>query len=86
MNYDECNTKMQELEQLFEVDPGTALKSMTDLYSDASNAMNHEVCDAIGLWMQHEMKQSLREYLVKKSEDLEALARIYRGWLESSLN
>ena len=86
MNYDECSAKMQELEQLFKRDPDTALKSMADLYSDASNARNHEVCDAIGLWMQNEMKQSVREYLVEKTEDLEALARIYRGWLESSLN
>ena len=86
MNYDECSAKMQELEQLFKRDPGTALKSMADLYSDASNARNHKVCDAIGLWMQNEMKQSVREYLVEKTEDLEALARIYRGWLESSLN
>ena len=86
MNYDECSAKMQELEQLFKRDPDTALKSMADLYSDASNARNYKVCDAIGLWMQNEMKQSVREYLVEKTEDLEALARIYRGWLESSLN
>ena len=82
MNHDECNAKMQELERLFKTDPDTALKSMVDLWEDASSARNHEVCDAIGLWVQGEMRQSLREYLVKKSEDLEALARYYRGLLE----
>ena len=82
MNHDECNAKMQELEQLFKNDPDTALMSMIDLYDDAGNAMNHEVCDAIGVWVQGEMKPHLREYLAKKSEDFEALARVYRGWLD----
>ena len=84
MNYDECSAKMQELEQLFKAAPDSALKSMIDLFGDASKAMNHEVCDAIGLWIQREMEQQQREYLLKKSEDLEALARIYRGWLDEA--
>ena len=32
MNHDECNAKMQELEQLFKTDSDTALKSMVDLW------------------------------------------------------
>ena len=82
MNYDECNAKMRELEQLFKIDPDTALKSMIELFYDADNVRNHEVADAIGLWVQGEMKPNLREYIVKKSEDLEALVRVYRGWLD----
>ena len=40
MNYDECNAKMRELEQLFKIDPDTALKSMIELFYDADTAMN----------------------------------------------
>lgn len=85
-SYEEFNAKMKQLEKLFQSDPDKALKGMIDFYPEASKTTYHDIGDAIGLWMQNEMKQSVREYLVEKTEDLEALARIYRGWLESSLN
>ena len=85
-SYEEFDAKMKHLEKLFQSDPDKALKGMIDFYLEASKTTYHDIGDAIGLWMQNEMKQSVREYLVEKTEDLEALARIYRGWLESSLN
>jgi len=86
MDYQECSSKQTELEKLFQSDPDKALIGMIDLYADASNAMNHEVCDGIGLWLCGEMTETAREYLslkAKNTEDL-GLANRFREWLASS--
>jgi len=79
MDYQECSSKQTELEELFQSDPDKALIGMIDLYAEASNAMNHEVCDG-------EMTETAREYLSQKAEKTEdlGLAKRFREWLASS--
>ena len=86
MDYQECSSKQTELEELFQSDPDKALIGMMDLYAEASNAMNHEVCDAVGIWLCREMTETAREYLSQKAEKTEdlGLAKKFREWLASS--
>jgi len=83
MDYQACRSKQTELEKLFRSDPDTALKGMIDLYLDADNAFNHEVCNGIELWLANEMTDSVKEYLSQQSDNVEdlALAKTFRSWM-----
>ena len=87
MDYQECSSKQTELEKLFQSNPDKALIGMIDLYAEASNSMNHEVCSGIELWLHNEMTEAAREHLFLKAENTEdlGLAKRFREWLAESL-
>jgi len=81
-SYEECSAKMKEYEQLFQTAPEAALIKMVDFYMVASSTTNHEVSDAIELWIQGEMTPGVRDYISKKVKELEVVPKKYRAWLE----
>lgn len=72
---------MDKLEDLYEINPDEAIIGMINLYSKASEVYNHEVCDAIDLWIYETKNKNVLDYLDKISAVNPTLNKQYKKWI-----
>ena len=81
-DYIKITEALKEYEDLYDEDAELALKKMIDLYPIASKIYNHEVCDAIDLWINESKDAKLVSYLMKKITENNFLNSKYHKWIE----
>jgi hypothetical protein len=84
--YQEITILFSEYEQLFEQDPVNALKKMIDLYARADEVYNHEVADAIDMWIHANINDETVKYLKTKIIKNDNLNKIYSGWISGNVS
>lgn len=82
--YQKVTTLFSECEDLFEQEPITALKMMIDLYAEADKVFNHEVADAIDLWVNDNINDEIVKYLQSKIIKNNNIDRIYSNWISNN--
>jgi hypothetical protein len=78
--------EMRKLEELAEQNLDLALQEMTNLYFRASNVFNHEVCNAIDLWIYESKSLIFVEYLKKRIEENNSINIQFQKWIEQKCN
>lgn len=80
--YKSISNKLEEYELLFETEPNLALKKMIDLYPFASELFNHEVCDAIHIWLYNYADNDIKIYLLERILIKDKFENIYQTLLK----
>jgi hypothetical protein len=80
--YNKISLKLGECEELYENNSIQALKNMIDLYEPASEVFNHDVCDAIDIWLSTSDHQEILDYLKSKLDENTDIGNHYVGWIE----
>ncbi len=80
-DYKKISRLFSEYELLFEKDPNSALKKMIDLLPLADEIYNHEVTDAIDIWINENINQEIVEYLKNKINRNNNLNKKYNNWI-----
>lgn len=82
-SYQEISDLLSAYEELFADHPDQALKKMIDLYPSADEVFNHEIADAIELWVHENINNELVVYLQNKIGENKNLNRVYTNWINS---
>lgn len=83
--YNLVTEEMSRIEDLVEKDIVLALKEMISLYFRASKVCNHEVCDAINLWIYELKNPIIVEYLNEKIKENNAKNTQFQKWIGQSI-
>ena len=81
-NYAAVSAELRQAEALFESKQILALRQMVDLYAQASQALNHEVADAIELWIYENPRLDIVDYIKTKIGQSNAVNHVYLKWID----
>jgi hypothetical protein len=85
-DYELVQRKMDTYEELYETHPTQALILMIDLFPLASKSFNHEVSDAIDIWVQSYINKEVVDYLQTKILLEDEYKKYYSVWIHSYID
>lgn len=80
--YKNISNKLEDYESIFDTEPNLSLKKMIDLYPFAAELFNHEVCDAIHIWLYNYADNDIKIYLAEKISIKDKFENIYQVLLK----
>jgi hypothetical protein len=83
--YNRVEAEMEKLEELAEKNLDLALQEMTILYFKASKVFNHEVCNAIDLWIYETKSPRFISYLKDRINNNDSESEQLKKWIGDDL-